>query len=416
MSASYDPAADAYISMTAGDSDSAGTGAHTIAVLFKTDPINANAGLVALMASSTQVRQLLADSGELFGTGDFSSGYPNNGVVVNTWYVGIITKPAGSAHYRIHLWPYASDGSGTMQHGEAPDAANHGDGSAITQIRIGLNDVRGNGLIAVVGIWDTDLSTGGTTDAVLDGLKTNLLSVWAALTPDELISLENWNGTTGCTAVVGTSTQDNLIGTVGTGANPPSFDFTLAGGAIDLVVADATQAQTVDNVTLTQVHVLSVADATQAQTVDNIALTQAHTLAVSDALQAQTSDTLALTQQHTLVNADAAQGQTADNITLTQVHSLLVADAVQAQTVDNLALDQGVVLVVADAVQSQMADNVSLTQLHQLGIQSAHQAQRADTIGSLIPQTGAVSGAVTALLDLDGAITTQSTALAGIIE
>lgn len=223
MSGSFNPSADAAISMTAGSAGAAGTGAHTIAVLWKSDPLNANAALVGGYASGTQVRQFLADSGELFGTGDFSSGYPSGGVVVDTWYVGAISKPAGSAHYRIHLWPYAAAGTGTMDHGEAPDAANHGDGSSLTEIRIGLNDVRGNGLIAVVGVWDVELS-----DGQLDTLKSPNLSAWAALSPKELISLENWNGSTGATAVVGTSTQSSITGSVGTGANPPSFDFSVS--------------------------------------------------------------------------------------------------------------------------------------------------------------------------------------------
>lgn len=226
MSGSFDPAADAAVIMSAGTAGAAGTGAHTVAVLWKSAPLNPNSGLLSLYASSTQVRQLLTDSGELFGTGDFSSGYPSGGVGTDTWYVGAITKPAGSAHYRCHLWPYASDGSGAMDHGEAPDAANHGDGSSITEIRIGLTDTRGSGLIAVVAVWDSELS-----DANLNTLRSGSLTAWSALSPKELISLENWNGTTGASAVVGTSTQSSLTGTVSVGANPPGFSFALTSAA-----------------------------------------------------------------------------------------------------------------------------------------------------------------------------------------
>lgn len=223
MSGSFNPSADAAIVMSAGTAGAAGTGAHTLVALWKSDAVNANGAMAGLYASSTQVRQFLADSGELFGTADFSAGYPLGGVGLDTWYVGAISKPSGSAHYRIHLWPYAAAGTGTMDHGEASDAANHGDGSSITEIRIGLNDVRGNGLIAVIGVWDVVLS-----DGQLDTLKSANLSTWAALNPKELISLENWNGSTGATAVVGTSTQSSITGTVGVGANPPSFNFALS--------------------------------------------------------------------------------------------------------------------------------------------------------------------------------------------
>lgn len=410
MSGSFNPAADAAVLMSAGGAGAAGTGAHTIAVLWKSDTLNVNCGLASLYASSTQVRQILTDGGELFGTGDFSSGYPTNAVGVDAWYLGAITKPAGSAHYRCHLWPYASDGSGTMDHGEAADAANHGDGSSITQIRIGLTDVRGNGLIAVVGIWNSALS-----DANLNTLKSANLSAWAALSPVELISLENWDGTNGCTAVVGTSAKTGITGTVGVGANPPSFNFSVS-SAVDLVVADAAQAQSVDNITLTQVHSLVVADARQLQTVDNLALTQVHNLTVADASQAQAVDNLALTQLHVLSVADSNQSQSVDNIVLTQGGILVVADALQAQSADSVTLTQVHALTVADAVQSQMADNVTLTQVHNLVIQSARQLQHVDTIGSLIPVSETVSGAVTALPVRTGAVASQALALAGKIE
>lgn len=410
MSGSFSPAADAAVLMSAGGAGAAGTGAHTIAVLWKSDTVNVNCGLASLYASSTQVRQILTDGGELFGTGDFSNGYPLNAISLDTWYVGAITKPAGSAHYRCHLWPYASDGSGTMDHGEASDAANHGDGSSITQIRVGLTDVRGNGLIAVVGIWNSALS-----DANLNTLKSGNLSAWAALSPAELISLENWDGTNGCTAVVGTSAKTGITGTVGVGANPPSFNFSV-GGATDLVISDAAQAQTADNIALTQVHSLVVADAQQLQAADNIILTQTHVLTVTDALQAQAADSLALTQLHMLTVADSAQSQSVDNVVLTQGGSLAVADAVHAQSADSVALTQTHILQPTDAVQSQMADNVTLTQTHVLAIQSARQLQLVDTIGNLIPDAGTVGGKVTTNPIREGEISAQTFALAGIIE
>lgn len=221
MSGFFDPAADAAILMSAGGAGAAGTGAHSLAALWLTEA-NSNGSLASLYASSTQVRQLLSDGGELFGSGDFSNGYPLNSVLGSTWYVAVITKPAGSAHYRCHLWPYASNGSGVFDHGEASNAANHGDGSSITQIRIGQGDTRGNGSIAVVGVWNTELS-----DAQINTLRSGNLSAWSALSPAELISLQNWDGTNGATAVVGTSAKTGITGTVGVGANPPGFNFAL---------------------------------------------------------------------------------------------------------------------------------------------------------------------------------------------
>lgn len=67
-----------------------------------------------------------------------------------------------------------------------------------------------------------------------------------------------------------------------------------AGAATNLVVQDATQAQTSDNIVLTQVHEFAVQNAVQAQTSDNVVLTQDHILVVQDAVQAQVSDNLTL--------------------------------------------------------------------------------------------------------------------------
>jgi hypothetical protein len=174
-----------------------------------------------------------------------------------------------------------------------------------------------------------------------------------------------------------------------------------AGSSVtDLVVADATQAQSTDSIALTQVHVLVVNDATQAQAADNvvlavdlvvadatqaqstdaIALTQTHVLTVADAAQAQSTDGIALTQVHVLTVADAAQAQSTDGIALTQVHVLTVADAAQAQTADNVVLDVATTLVVNDAAQAQSTDAIALTQVHVLTVADATQAQSTDAI------------------------------------
>jgi hypothetical protein len=218
-----------YVALSAGGVGAAGTGAHTIVVLMNpTTVTNPNHGIASLMASSTRTRDLICDTGALFGVNDFSSGFGTitGGGTSSTWWVAAISKPAGSAHYRCHLWNYASPVSGSMSHGESVGAANQGDGSTITEIRVGDGDDIGNGLVAVVGVWTSVLS-----DAQLDTLVSNNLSDWAALSPAALISLQNWNGSTGCVDVVGTSSQTGITGTVSTGANPPGFSFTL-GGAV----------------------------------------------------------------------------------------------------------------------------------------------------------------------------------------
>ena len=68
----------------------------------------------------------------------------------------------------------------------------------------------------------------------------------------------------------------------------------LTAGALSLLVADATHAQAVDGLTLTQVHALAVQDATQAHSAESVALGQVHVLTVADARHTHTADTVTL--------------------------------------------------------------------------------------------------------------------------
>lgn len=220
MSARFDRTADAWLTGSAGAAGAVGTGAYTMAVLYRTETGNNNFGLISLRDASAEQRGLLQDTGHLFGSGDFSSGFGN--VTNNSFTLSAESKPLGSAHYRMHTWTYASDGSGTMSHGEAVGAANHGDGNTITQLRIGWSTNRGNGDIAVVAFWDSEL-----TDLQLDTLKSNQLSAWSALNPKELVTYENWNGSTGWSTRVGSSSLSSITGTVAVGAEPSSFNYNL---------------------------------------------------------------------------------------------------------------------------------------------------------------------------------------------
>src|SRR5262245_33196664 len=215
-----------HIDFNGGSIGAAGTGAHSIAVLWQSSAAGStNAGLLNLLNGSTQVRQLIYDSGALFGSGDFSSGF--NGSVANNnsqWYISGISKAAGSNTYRCHHGSW--DGTGAvLQHGVAAAAASRGGGSAINVIQVGNGEDVGQGLIAVVAIWTTVLADGG-----FDALNSLNLSSWVAQSPGALITLNNWNGSTGATDVVGTASFTGLTGTVGTGADPGGFSFALGGG------------------------------------------------------------------------------------------------------------------------------------------------------------------------------------------
>lgn len=226
MSGNFDvTAVTAYISMTAGSASAVGSGGYTIAVLCQPAAGNNNASFAGAYASGTVGRALFEDTNHLFGANDFSSGF--GALTQGSWYVLAQTKAAGSNTYRHHIWTYDATGAGLFSHGVSTGSSAQGDGSATTELRIGAAVTKGNGLIAVVGLWTRPLS-----DAELDSMRSGNLTAWRDVTggqPAELVSLENWNGATGSTAVIGTSTQSSITGTVATGANPPSFNFALTG-------------------------------------------------------------------------------------------------------------------------------------------------------------------------------------------
>jgi len=154
----------------------------------------------------------------------------------------------------------------------------------------------------------------------------------------------------------------------------------VAGGATNLVIAEALHAHAADNLALTQLHLLTVAEASHAHAADNLTLTQLHLLTVAEASHAHAADNLTLTQQHTLVLADALHAHAADNVVLSVLGTLAVNDALHGHTADNLALTQAHQLAVADAVHGHAADNLALTQAHVLAIQEALHAHLADNL------------------------------------
>jgi hypothetical protein len=221
MSASWDHQdASWYLSWPAGDF--AGTGAYTMAVLM--EPDSNNCRMSDWFASATEKGQFLLDTGALFGKDDFTSGVATGYTGSTGWVLVAITKAAGSTTYRMHYWTYASDGSGTMNHAVAGSPANHADESPVaTTVRLGWSSGGSHdGMIAVGAFWDRALS-----DGELDSLKSNQLDAWNDLEPDLGIELSGWNGTSGDVVFRGSSGAATLSGTIGSGANPSSFNFTL---------------------------------------------------------------------------------------------------------------------------------------------------------------------------------------------
>jgi hypothetical protein len=90
------------------------------------------------------------------------------------------------------------------------------------------------------------------------------------------------------------------------------------GGSTNLTLANASQAQTAQSLTLTTDAYLAIADAAQAQTAQNLTLSVSGSvnLSVASAVQLQTAGNVALTTAQWLNIASAAMGQTAQNVVL----------------------------------------------------------------------------------------------------
>lgn len=232
-----------YLSFTAGGSGAAGTGAYSVAALWQPGVGNNNSGVACLLASGTRQRTVSEDALKMFGEGDFT-GFGT--LVQGSWYLVVGSKAAGSAALTWRIWLYDPvDFTGALQDGTSQTV---GDGSTVDEIRIGQTFNLANGLYAVLGVWNRQLSL-----AECQSMRSNQLSAWAGVAggaPQTLIHLRDWNGTTGAVVAIGSNTFNSVTGTVSAGANPPSFNFDLATNVPDPSNGGAGAGGTSDGLTL----------------------------------------------------------------------------------------------------------------------------------------------------------------------
>jgi hypothetical protein len=213
-----------YLAYTAGSSAAAGTGAFSLYGLVLVNAGNNNAGLVAGYASATLTRGVGLSGLHMYGPNDFSpSGFGT--LTQSVWYEVMVTKSSSSAPWRMHNRLVNPGGSpGAWSHGVATSASNQGNGSAITEFRIGASGIaQANGLIAAWAAWTSELA-----DALIDTIDGLGLASVAALSPSDLVSLENWaGGGSGSATLVGTTSYSSTTGTGSVGANPTGFSFAI---------------------------------------------------------------------------------------------------------------------------------------------------------------------------------------------
>lgn len=228
----------ALVTFDVGNAANLFTGAFTIVCLAKFTASNWGmlGGYSDSVGGTVEGGMLLSNNsgGRLFSVDDFTSGFPapgdlaSPGLSDDTWRWLAASKPAGAAHYRYH---YADLATLTWAHGETASAADHGDADPVVVFSTWLVYAMGfdSGDMAALAAFDSDLSTGGTTDAAIEAACTQLAQDLADASP--AIGWLFPEATAGSavedfTGGGGDETGRQLIAT---SADPADFDFTIAG-------------------------------------------------------------------------------------------------------------------------------------------------------------------------------------------
>lgn len=240
-----------------------------------------------------------------------------------------------------------------------------------------------DGRIAECAVWDAEL-----TDAEMAALASRASPL--TIRPQSLVAYWPIYGRHSPEIDVIGAFPLTLNGTPGQSDHPPIIRRRRAqifvplvaggGGAVDLIVQDATHGHTADGVSLTQQHQLAVQDASHAHSADNLTLSVETALDIAESLHGHVADNLTITQEHVLAVADALHAHAADQCDVNSIDTLVVSEGLHAHAADNLVLTQDHFLVIAEAAHAHLADNIDLTQAHVLAIVEALHAHAAENV------------------------------------
>lgn len=201
----------------------------TIAVLAKATGVGTNTSyMIQGMNGSTAVWSFLFSNnagGKMFIEGDFGAG--GAGLTTDwAWYV--ITKAAGSALPRFSSKDVTTGGAWAHANG----TFSVGDGTGpITSIRVGSNNALGTtfrGSIAVIGLWDTQLSDADVELActlAYSDIVTTKAAKWAVKLNQASIATSVTNDAAG--GGNQTAISNTAVDVTGT-PDPPGYNYTLS--------------------------------------------------------------------------------------------------------------------------------------------------------------------------------------------
>ena len=135
------------------------------------------------------------------------------------------------------------------------------------------------------------------------------------------------------------------------------------------------QSQGIENITVTQVHVVAIDNVSEAQSIANVVATQVHIVAIDSLSQAQSIENIAVTQVHGVAIDNLSEAQSLENITVTTEAILTIQDIAQSQSIENIAVTQLHVVAIDNVSEAQSIANVVATQVHVVAIDNVAQSQ-----------------------------------------
>lgn len=162
----------------------------------------------------------------------------------------------------------------------------------------------------------------------------------------------------------------------GYGTNEEDAQTPYAASNHVLIIADASQNNTVDAVSLTQSHFLEISSSFQANTLESIAASQSHALGIPNAAQGNSISAGIVSQSHKIVIESPSQNNAVSSISVSPTQSLSIPSASHNNAVSAIEIFQRHVLRIVNTTQTNAAESMEIPKpvVHSLMIDAVVQS------------------------------------------
>lgn len=147
-----------------------------------------------------------------------------------------------------------------------------------------------------------------------------------------------------------------------------------------LTLQEVSHPHNVENVSLTQKHLLQVQESNHTHSTESIALVEGEVLTVQESSHTTLSDNLDVVQSNLLVVQSSDHNHSSEAPSLTQGLSLVVQESLHSHDSENIILIEGEILTVQDSTHFQNTDNLELTQKSNLVLESSEHSHLVDSV------------------------------------